>query len=150
MEIVLADIGFMLAVAGSGIYTGVMLVIGLTLGPWWISLEPRTYAMWFRDNFTRLVTPLSLGLIPAVVGAVLSIANAPASDRGIWWAVLISLGVGIVLTLAYHVPANFRIWSLKLNDEKIRRELRRWLVSHAFRVASGLVATILAATAPIG
>jgi cytochrome bd-type quinol oxidase subunit 1 len=63
--------------------------------------------------------------------------------------VLVALAVGLVVTIAYHLPLNFRIWSMDRGEEWTRVALRRWLGVHVLRVLSGLATGVLAAVAMV-
>ena len=60
----------MLAVIGSAAFVGVQLTIGLSLGSYWLGLEPLTFAEWFTDNFVFLVPSAFLTLGPAMAGVI--------------------------------------------------------------------------------
>lgn len=46
----------------------------------------------------------------------------------------------VLITLAYHLPANIRIWTGDFPSDEATTELNRWLALHAVRTLAGLVA----------
>ncbi|MEM6927158.1 MAG: hypothetical protein AAF602_09530 [Myxococcota bacterium] len=144
----------LIAVVGTGAYTGVMIAIGLGLGRYWLSLDPADFEAWFTPNFWYLL-PTVLSTLPwALIGTVWSLSIAwrtPA--RRAWLTVLALIGVTLVVTAGYHLPANIRIWSGELTAAQLESELGWWLVAHVARVGfalAGAVAGFLASTAGQG
>ena len=136
-----------IAAVGLGAYTGVMLAIGLGLGRYWLSLPPLEFATWFTANFQFLL-PTVLATLPlALAGTVWSLRLArDEAARRQWWIALALLSVTMVVTLAYHLPANIRIWSGELDDPQVRGELTWWLWFHfTLRIAPALGAAWLVA-----
>jgi len=136
-----------LAVVGLGAYTGVMIAIGLGLGRYWLSLSPSAFVEWFTPNFWFLLPTVGVTLPVALWGSLwswkLASAAGPTAKRQ-WRTVVLLLLVTVVVTMAYHLPANFRIWSGTLDDAQVERELGLWLAAHLLRVGPALVATVLA------
>lgn len=124
-----------------------MLAIGLGLGRYWLSLPPLEFATWFTANFQFLL-PTVLATLPfALVGTVWSLRLARGErSRRQWWIVLALLLATMVVTLAYHLPANIRIWSGDLGEAQVSGELTWWLWLHfTLRIAPALAAAWLAA-----
>ncbi|MEM7151439.1 MAG: hypothetical protein AAF799_01295 [Myxococcota bacterium] len=128
-----------LAVLGLGLYSGVMLTIGLGLGRYWLSLPPAEFVAWFTPNFWFLLPTIAATLPVALVGTVWSIRLADPGD-GTWRKVLLLLVVTLVVTAAYHLPANIRIWSGELSDGRVANELTWWLCAHVVRVVAAIAA----------
>lgn len=124
-----------------------MLAIGLGLGRYWLSLPPPEFATWFTANFQFLL-PTVLATLPfALVGTVWSLRLAQGqSTRRQWWIALALLLATMMVTLAYHLPANIRIWSGELSETQIHGELTWWLWLHfSLRIAPALAAAWLVA-----
>ena len=135
-----------LAVVGSAMFTGVMLTIGLALGRYWLDLEPQEFAVWFEANFILLLPCVVLTLVPAFIGVGWLLKqdwNVPRAASG-WLIALAGIGTASLITLVYHLPANFRLWGLDQTDAEVTSELRWWLVLHVFRVLAGLVGAVAA------
>lgn len=135
-----------LAVVGSAMFTGVMLTIGLGLGRFWLDLEPQEFAVWFEANFILLLPCVALTLVPAFVGVGWLLKqdwNVPRLRRG-WLIALAGIGTASLITMVYHLPANFRLWGLDQTDSDVTSELRWWLVVHVLRVIAGLVGAVAA------
>lgn len=114
------------AVVGSAMFTGVMLTIGLALGRYWWSLEPREFAVWFEKNFILLLPCVMATLIPAFIGVGWLLKhdwNTPELRCG-WLIALAGIGTAFHITAGYHLPANFRLWGLNQTDAKVTSELR--------------------------
>jgi len=136
----------LLAVGGSASFFGVMLTIGLGLGRYWLDLEPLVFAQWFTDYFLLLLPCVTLVLLPAFIGVIGALLMRKSySVEYKWWMIaLIGLSVASLVTVVYHLPANFRIWSLDQSPAEVTTELNRWLILHVVRIAASLVATYAA------
>lgn len=135
-----------LAVVGSAMFTGVMLTIGLALGRYWLSLEPQEFAIWFEANFILLLPCVVITLVPAFVGVGWLLKqdwSDPRLRRG-WLVALAGIGTASLITMVYHLPANFRLWGLDQTDEKVTSELHWWLILHVPRVLAGLAGAVAA------
>lgn len=131
----------LLAVLGIGAYSGVMLAIGLGLGRYWLSLSSDAFVAWFTPNFWFLLPTIAVTLPVALLGTlwsfVLSLGTPQASS---WRLALTALVLTIVVTLAYHLPSNLRIWSGELTERDVANALVGWLVAHTLRVGGALFA----------
>ncbi|MGV8964907.1 MAG: hypothetical protein ACOH2F_01390 [Cellulomonas sp.] len=60
--------------------------------------------------------------------------------------VMLTIGkmISVLVTLVYHLPANFRIWSGDMSSSELTSQLHWWLALHAVRTAAGLVAATAA------
>lgn len=135
-----------LAVVGGAMFAGVMLTIGLALGRYWLGLDPQEFASWFEANFILLLPCVMLTLTPALVGVGWLLKqdwNDKRLRRG-WLIALAGLGLASLITLVYHLPANFRLWGLDQTDSEVISELRWWLVLHVPRVIAGIVGAVAA------
>lgn len=135
-----------LAVVGGAMFAGVMLTIGLALGRYWLGLDPQEFASWFEANFILLLPCVMLTLTPALVGVAWLLKqdwNDKRLRRG-WLIALAGLGLASLITLVYHLPANFRLWGLDQTDSEVISELRWWLVLHVPRVIAGIVGAVAA------
>jgi len=135
-----------LAVVGGAMFAGVMLTIGLALGRYWLGLDPQEFASWFQANFILLLPCVMLTLTPALVGVAWLLKqdwNDKRLRRG-WLIALAGLGLASLITLVYHLPANFRLWGLDQTDSEVVSELRWWLVLHIPRIIAGIVGAVAA------
>lgn len=135
------------AVGFGSAYAGVMLAIGLGLGGYWWSVAPRVWATQFEGAFPFLVPCIGLTLTPAFLAAAASWRRAEVGTarRTLWRNCLAALALSVAITVAYHVPANLRIWSGELGAAALRAELGWWLALHALRLAAAVGAVVLAA-----
>ncbi|MEM8708103.1 MAG: DUF1772 domain-containing protein [Actinomycetota bacterium] len=139
-----------IAVLATAAYAGVMIAIGLGLGRYWLDLPPQEFAAWFEANFIFLLPTVAVTSVPALAAAVIAARRTDdAAGRRDWYIALGLIGVTFAVTLAYHLPANLRIWDLTMTDDELRTELTRWLALHAVRVVGALAAAWYALRATI-
>lgn len=140
-----------LAVVGSAMFTGVMLTIGLALGRYWLGLEPQEFAAWFDANFILLLPCVAVTLVPAFIGVGWLLKqdwHVPRLRRA-WLIALAGIGTASLITVVYHLPANFRLWGLDQTDAEVVSELRWWLIIHVPRTLAGLVGAVAALRAAL-
>lgn len=59
-----------LAVAGSAMFSGVMLAIGVILGGYWKGLPPADFLDWFAQHRELVMRAIPLVVIPTMVGLI--------------------------------------------------------------------------------
>jgi hypothetical protein len=145
----------MTSTLGAAGYVGVMLCIGIGLGGYWLGMDPPGgFATLFEGLFPFLAPNVAFTLLPSLVATVVLLVRSwrdPAS-RNRWAVALGLLVLSVAVTVAYHVPANFRIWSGELAPELLTSELHWWLGMHAVRAAAalgGAVAAFWASSLPV-
>src|SRR5207249_11722766 len=92
-----------------GLLAGAMLLIALAVTPFWQSLPPAEFRVWFAANafrIGRLMIPLGAAAAIAALAAALAARRLPAR-RSHLRAAACAVGVAIV-TLAVNEPANER------------------------------------------
>lgn len=135
----------MSATLGSAAYGGVMIAIGLGLGAYWLSVEPMAFQAWFTANFVFLLPTVGITLPFALSGTAISLGLAWRTPQRTLWAIALgAIIVTLVITLGYHLPANFRVWSGSLPADALRTELVWWLVLYVGRVSGALVSAVVA------
>ncbi len=134
----------LVALAGSVGFTAVMTTIGMGLGRQWVQIDSLVYAETWLPTFLFLLPCIAVTLAPASIAVFIARRNAPAGskERRNWTIAVAGLTVSVLITLAYHLPANFRIWLDDLTAEEATTELHRWLALHAVRTAAGLIGAI--------
>ena len=135
-----------LAVVSSAAFFGCNLFIGLSLGSYWMSLEPLEFAREFWGQFTVfLYTVMPLFLL-TLVGLVLSTRlDRPDPSARRTWQLAIGLYVATtVITLAVHVPENLRLRDPSYTAFEADAARRYWLLWHSPRVLLSLGIPILA------
>ncbi|MGB3256394.1 MAG: DUF1772 domain-containing protein [Ornithinimicrobium sp.] len=135
-----------MAFGGSLGFTAVMVTIGMGLGRLWAQIDPVVYGDTFLNTFMFLLPCIAITLLPALIGTFSSWrrADAGSNEKRRWAVTLIGLIASVVVTLIYHLPANFRIWSGDLSSSELTTQLNWWLALHALRTTAALVATIAA------
>lgn len=137
-----------LGVCGSGVFTGAMLVIGLTLGTYWQSLPPSEFLDWFAANGNLIGNTIPLYVLPTVIGLLGSAWLAGAgSTRTLWLVAFAAIAVLLIITFAYHLPLNARFAAKAVPVEEVAGALSGWMAFHWARIGLGLVAAVTSAIA---
>lgn len=144
MSIVNATKAEIIGLAGTVGFVSVMLTIGLGLGRTWTLLDPRVFADTFPATFVFLLPAIAVTLTPGLVGVWIARREATPTRRPMWNLALGGLAVSLLITVAYHVPANYRLWRSDLSASDISTELDRWLAVHAVRLLAAGVAMVAA------
>lgn len=132
------------AFGGSVGFTAVMATIGMGLGRQWVQIDSLVYVDTWLDTFLFLLPCIAVTLTPAMIAAVIALRRAPkgSTERRSWVIATAGLVVSVLITLAYHLPANIRIWTGDFTSAEATTELHRWLALHAVRTLAGLVAVV--------
>lgn len=131
-----------LAICGTGIFTGAMLTIGLTLGGFWKNLPPAEFLDWFGANEFLIVRSIAVAAVPSAIGVLASLWFGPAPAR-LWWGVAaVALVVLGAITAIFHLPINAAFAARSVPVDQVASTIDRWLWLHSIRIALGLLATI--------
>lgn len=132
-----------LAIAGSAAFAGVMLSIGLILGPYWRNLPPAEFLAWFAANSGIIARTIPLVVVPTLIGLVGStvLSWGDATTRSLWLAALTCIVSLLVLTVFYFFPVNatFDAGTIALAD--VPGQIDAWLAMHWVRIALALAAS---------
>lgn len=134
-----------LAVAGSAMFAGVMLAIGVILGGYWKALAPADFLDWFAQHSEHVMRAIPLVVIPTVVGLVGAICydwQVPAA-RGLWLAAGACVIVVFGLTMAYFAPSNTAFAKKAIAPDQVPAKLDTWLLLHKVRIVFALAASVL-------
>jgi hypothetical protein len=123
-----------------GLLSGAMLLIAVSIVPFWRGLAPAEFRTWFSANSASigaLMFPLGMSSAVASITAWM-FAVGKAARRWHLYAMLGTLGV-VLVTLAINEPAN-RLFAEPgaLNDEDTSALLTRWIVWHWIRLLLGM------------
>ena len=133
-----------IAICGVATFAGVMLSIGLILGAYWKSLAPAAFLHWFGANAHFIARSIPIVVVPAAIGLAVSLwLGWPTPARFLWLAALAGLAGVMIITVAYHLPANAVFEAKSIALEEVPAALDRWLWLHAARIALGLTAAVL-------
>jgi hypothetical protein len=126
-----------------GLLTGAMLLIGASLVPHWISLEPLEFTRSFpasSERIGRLMLPLGgLATVTVVLAAWLAAVRRVPGRNSLALAAVSALFIGAVYPL-YFSSANAALGSGTLSPEEVTMELARWRTWHWARTTAGAVA----------
>jgi hypothetical protein len=135
-----------LAVVASAAFAGGNLFIGLSMGAYWLSLEPLVFMNGFWGQFTNFLFTIMPLFLLTLVGLVLSARldwNRPDLKR-LW---LIAIGLYVVtslITIGVHMPENLRLRAAVYTAEQASAARTYWLVAHIPRMIFALGIPILA------
>lgn len=132
-----------LSVASLGLFAGGMLTEGFVLVPYWRSLAPAEFFVWYAANDRRLVGffgPLtSATSVLAVVAALLSLWEGHPGR----WLVLLAAMLSVVVVstfFLYFQKANASFATASLGADEVAAELTRWATWHWWRTGLSLAA----------
>ena len=146
MEII-SEIARFLSVGSLGVFAGTMLTEGCVLVPYWRSLKPAEFFVWYAANGQRLQN--FFGPLTWMTG-LLSIASALVSlwqgHPSRWLALLAAtLLVAVVSTFyLYFQKANASFAPASLSIAEVGAELTRWAAWHWWRTGLSLAALAVA------
>lgn len=126
----------------SGMFAGVMLFIGLTLGGYWQSLEPQAFLDWFATNNGFIQDSIPLVALPTLLGAMICVVLSWIQPSSRWWlCTLLSWLVVAVLTFGFFVPTNTAFAQGAIPVAEAPTTLALWLQLHWLRIAFGMIGT---------
>jgi hypothetical protein len=126
-----------------GLFTGAMLVIGVSFVGYWQSLEPSAFLNWFAANAGRiggLMLPLGAAATLAALGS--AAVTWSSGDRARWWSTASAVLTVSILVVYFvvHAPRNAAFSSAGLPPERVTGELAAWARWHWVRVTLGMAA----------
>jgi Domain of unknown function (DUF1772) len=127
----------------TGLFVGAMLLIAVSLVPYWRGLAPAEFRAWFvahSGHLGRVMVPLGMA---ATVGSLLALGLAAIEGTSVTAAAIHAAGLLGVLGVyfACNKPINDLLFAgTGLADGKVADLRRRWAVWHWVRVGLGLVA----------
>ena len=125
-----------LAIVASAAFAGGNLFIGLSMGNYWMSLDPIVFMKGFWPQFTTFLYTIMPLFLLTLVGLVLSARldwREPRLKR--LWLIAIGLYVATsLITLGYHMPENLRLHAALYTPEQAAAARAYWLLGHIPRV----------------
>lgn len=143
---IVSDFMRFLSVASWGLFAGAMLTEGLVLVPYWQSLTPSEFFVWYKANDKRLLGffgPLtSFTALVAIGTAFISLWQG---DNGKWAALLTAIISVIVIStfFLYFQKANTSFATASLKVDEVATELARWARWHWWRTTLSLFALVM-------
>ncbi len=125
-----------LAIVASAAFAGGNLFIGLSMGAYWMSLDPLVFMHGFWPQFTRFLNTIMPLFVLTLVGLILSARldwHQPELKR--LWRIAIALYVVTsLITLGFHMPENLRLRDALYTPEQASAARLYWLIGHVPRV----------------
>lgn len=133
-----------LAVTGTGMFSGALLAIGLILGSYWETLPHQQFTDVFNQNLGQIAVVLVIVGIPIFLGLGVSIWKNwnDSNDRKLWILSGVCIVALFALTAAWFLPTNDQFSNGSLSADQSASKLRTWLLLHNIRVVLAAVATI--------
>ncbi|NJL54677.1 MAG: hypothetical protein HC838_01240 [Spirulinaceae cyanobacterium RM2_2_10] len=140
-----------IAVIATGMFAGGGLMVGVTLGLRWSSLEPAQLVHDFPQDWIYMAwTIIPIALVQTVFLALsVRLAWSRRNVRNLW---LMALGLWIVngvITSVYHVPVVFKAMSGSYTPDVLASTVATWLALHWLRVAIALLTAYIAISAAL-
>lgn len=129
-----------LALIASAAFAGGNLFIGLSMGAYWLSLDPLVFMHGFWPQFTNFLFTIMPLFLLTLVGLVLSLrldGDQPKIKR-LW---LIALGLYVatsLITIGYHMPENLRLRAAAYTPDEAAHARLCWLIGHIPRMIFAL------------
>lgn len=125
-----------IAVVASAAFAGGNLFIGLSMGAYWLGLDPLVFMHGFRAQFSAFLYTIMPLFLLTLVGLVLSARldrDRPPLRR--LWLLAIGLYVATTLiTLGFHMPENLRLLAATYSAEEAAAARAYWLAGHVLRI----------------
>lgn len=125
-----------LAIVASSAFAGGNLFIGLSMGAYWLSLDPIVFMQGFWPQFTNFLFTIMPLFLLTFVGLILSARldwDQPKLKR--LWLIAVGLYVVIsLITLGYHMPENLRLRDAIYTSEEASAARQGWLLVHIPRI----------------
>jgi hypothetical protein len=134
-----------LAISGSAMFAGVMLMIGVTLGGYWRSLPVPGFLEWFSQNGQFITRTIPLVVAPTLIGLIGSLWSGwgEATARAYWIGAAVCIAAALTVTLAWFLPTNAQFASKSIPVDQVPARLDTWLMIHDVRIALAAIASVL-------
>ncbi len=107
-------------VASSAAFAGANLFIGLSMGGYWLSLDPTEYLSLFFGQwlwFLATVMPLLLMTLYGLIASAL-LDRDNGALRPVWRRAMTCLVATCLITVAFHMPLNLRLGAATYTPEQ--------------------------------
>jgi len=134
-----------ITVVASGMFAGVMLFIGVSLGGFWQSLDAQDFLNWFARNNGFIQDTIPMVSLPTLLGSLLcSILFWRFPSRRRWLAATLCWFGVAILTFGFFVPTNTAFASGQVHTVDVASTLAFWLQVHWARIILGIAGTTFA------
>lgn len=125
-----------IAIASSGGFAGGGLMIGVSAGARWLSLDPMVWQEGFWTEFLGFAVAIVPLFLLTFVGIILSRkSDAAHPEARRWWTIaLIMWSINFVITSVYHLPVNIQLSSVPFSAEEASAVRTTWLAMHVPRM----------------
>src|SRR5688572_18620607 len=127
----------------SAFFTGAMLLIALSIIPYWESLSPQDFKAWFSSNahfLGNIMIPLSI--LTVIVCVIALIANWRGPNRKLLALATLSIACTFFLyAIVFSELNNFLLGNSEL-ELSVEIALARWKFWHWVRTGLGFIASI--------
>jgi len=129
-------------IISSGMFTGVMLFIGNSLGGYWQSLGAQQFLTWFATNNAFIQDTIPLVALPTLLGSFLCTFVFRRQPSRRWWLLATLCWISVaVLTFVFFVPTNSAFASRTVPAADVTATLALWLQLHWIRIILGITGT---------
>jgi hypothetical protein len=140
-----------LAIVASAAFFGGNLFIGLSMGGYWLSLDPLEFMHGFWGQFSAFLYTIMPLFLLTLVGLVLSARldwQQPRLKR-LWLMAIGLYAATSLITLAFHMPENLRLHAALYTVEDAAAARAYWLAGHVPRILLSLGIPLLALRAVV-
>jgi hypothetical protein len=135
-----------LAVVAAAAFAGGNLFIGLSMGAYWMSLDPLVFMHGFWPQFTNFLYTIMPLFVLTLVGLILSAKldwDQPKLKR--LWLIAIGLYIATsLITMGYHMPENLRLRDALYTAEQAASARLYWLIGHIPRMVLSICIPLFA------
>lgn len=138
----------LVAVCGLGAFLGVLVMVWLTLVPYWRSLNVEAFAVQFALLDGPIIRTIGAVLLPTLLSLIGSLwLGWSTPGRWLWLAATLCVAVLLVITAFYFLPQNSVFATGTLLPSEVGPALTQWANLHIIRVVLALGATVCAVQA---
>jgi hypothetical protein len=135
-----------LAIVASAAFAGGNLFIGISMGAYWLSLDPLVFMHGFWSQFTTFLYTIMPLFLLTLIGLILSARldwKQPKLKR--LWLIAIALYVlTSLITMGFHMPENLRLREALYTSDQAATARLHWLLGHIPRVLMSVAIPLLA------
>ena len=135
-----------IAVVASAAFAGGNLFIGLSMGAYWLGLEPLVFMHGFWAQFSAFLYTIMPLFLLTLVGLVLSARldwDRPPLRRLWLWAIGLYVATSLI-TLGFHMPENLRLHAAVYSADEAAAARLYWLLGHVPRILLSFGIPVLA------
>lgn len=135
-----------LAILASGAFAGGNLFIGLSMGSYWLSLDPLVFMNGFWAQFSHFLYTIMPLFLLTLLGLILSARldwDQPRLRR-LWLSAIALYVITTLITITFHMPENLRLRDALYTADQAAAARLYWLIGHIPRVLLSIGIPLLA------